>query len=478
MLDATSVLCLLGFLGLILLAPAPADAASSLPGGVLLDEQGRQMIPGGFVTITEDKQGAIIYTPADYRRMARMGANFQVVRLALGKLGGWPGLEPDPAYFDQIDAMVRMGKEAGLKTVFKMTVYDIKSFGPDGWDKLWKNENGEQDKVSQAWRRVQERYRAEPAVFGYDLLNEPSRRSGVPYDQCQREDLIPFLRRLIDELQAINPEKWALYQPFLFDDADRKPGVIPFDEMTIPMRRRHVIYAPHTYEGNIDRIAPTLERYAREAAVSDAPLMIPEWGVPTVITADANLVQQANYAKIYQITANEIDKRGLGAIKAWFCGSRMPLRNKNNRNAFTWAIFSDATPVGNVERKFIIDPLARTRPLAVAGRIERYGMNFATREFEMVLHPDAALGATEIFVPADRHYPDGFRLQIGQSLVLACPPAGDALQPARAGDADARAQASRVRWDRDRQHVVIENWVSSPRTLTMRVLPGLGDTTK
>lgn len=461
-------------LGAIALGVPHPTMAAALPGGVLLDEQGRQVIPGGYVTITEDAKSPIFYTSSDYRRMVRLGANFQVIRLALGKLGGWPGLNPDPAYFDQIEAMVRMGREAGLKTIFKLTVYDIKNFGSDGWDKIWRNEGGCQDKISAAWRRIQERYRTEDAVFGYDLLNEPSRRTGVPYDRCQREDLIPFLRRLIDELHTVSPEKWALYQPLLFEATDRKPGTIPFAEMTVPMERERIIYAPHTYEGNIGRVAPTLDRYAREAALSGAPLIIPEWGVPTGFAADNNLAAQARYRGIYEATAAEIDKRGLGAIKAWFCGSRVRLRNQQKRD-FTWAIFSDPSPTGSVERKFIIDALSRTRPLAVAGRLERYGMDFTTRQFEMTLQPETGRGATEIFVPADRHYPNGFRVAVGTNLVLACPPSGDRLKIVRASDPDARALAVGVHWDRDRQHLVIDAWVNPPATLTVRVTPEPGN---
>jgi hypothetical protein len=105
-----------------LAAPA-GPAAHFIP-----DEHGRELVPGGFVTLTEDRKGVIRYTADDYRRMVRMGANFQVIRLSLGRLGGWPSATADPTYPAQIDDMVRMGKEAGLKTIFKLVVYGIKGF--------------------------------------------------------------------------------------------------------------------------------------------------------------------------------------------------------------------------------------------------------------------------------------------------------------------------------------------------------------
>ena len=43
------------------------------------DEDGRHVIPRGFVINTEDSKGPIYYTPSDYHRMVKMGANFQVI---------------------------------------------------------------------------------------------------------------------------------------------------------------------------------------------------------------------------------------------------------------------------------------------------------------------------------------------------------------------------------------------------------------
>ena len=85
----------------------------------------------------------------------------------------------------------------------------------------------------------------------------------------------------------------------------------------------------------------------------------------------------------------------------------------------TWAIFSDPSPAGRIERNYITDVIVRPRPLVVAGRLLDYGTDFATRQFAMTLRTDPALGATELFVPIDRYYPDGVQLAIGTNLTLA-----------------------------------------------------------
>jgi hypothetical protein len=453
---------------LIALLLAPLIASAGPAAHFIPDEKGRELVPGGFVAITEDRKGVILYTPDDYRRMVRMGANFQVIRLSLGRLGGWPDTPADPTYLAQLDDMVRMGREAGLKTVFKLVVYGIKGFGPDQWDALWKNTHGSQDAVLEAWRKIWIRYKDDPSVFGYDLLNEPQRGLDPDEQRCKRESLLPALRRFTDAMHEVSPDKWALYQP-LFRDTGK--GVGPFTPMRESIGRNRVIYAPHMYTTDLKVMKETLDRYEREAGLSKAPLLLGEWGPSVALTVDSDPKRQATYTKVYQATAGDLDRRGIGGIKAWFCGSRSPLENKKSATKYTWAIFSDNTPTGQVERKYLVDPLARSRPLVVAGRLEHYGFDFATRTLEMSLKPDATLGATEVFVSADRFYPTGFRVEIGAGLVMELKPGDKELGIVKSTDENDLRQAKRIRWDAGKLHLVIEQWVETTPKLAMRILP-------
>lgn len=455
-------LLLFGF-ALTPLASTAGPAAQFIP-----DELGRELVPGGFVAITEDSKGVIRYTPDDYRRMVRMGANFQVIRLSLGRLGGWPSAKVDPTYPAQLDEMVRMGREAGLKTIFKLVVYGIKGFDAGQWDALWNNTNGSQDKLLEAWKKIWIRYRDDPAVFGYDLLNEPKLGLDPDEQRCVRENLMPALRRLIDALHEISPQKWALYQPLF---RDKGLGVGPFTPMKEPIGRSRVIYAPHMYTTDLKKMRETLDRYEEEAALSKAPMLLGEWGPSVALTVDSNRERQAFYTKVYQETAADLDRRGIGGIKAWFIGSRSPLENKKSKTKYTWAIFSDTSPTGKTERKYLVDPLARPRPLVVAGRIDNSGFNFETRTLEISLQPNAPLGSTEFFVSVDRYYPAGFRAEIGEGLVMALKPEAEQLSIVHSADDRSTDQAQRIRWDKEKQHLIIEAWADTPPRLSLKILP-------
>ena len=106
-----------------------------------------------------------------------------------------------------------MGKQEGIYSEFKLTMSGIQGFD---WTDLWLNENGEQEAIIKGWRVLWERYKDEPSIFGYDLLNEPDKGNiDVSDEQFVVEFLIPFYQKMIDELRKIDQTRPALFQPAL-----------------------------------------------------------------------------------------------------------------------------------------------------------------------------------------------------------------------------------------------------------------------
>lgn len=439
------------------------------PTVILKDELGRDIIPRGFVVVTEDKMGMVSYTAEDYNRMVIMGANFQVIKLNLAKLGGWEGYPFEESYMKKIDSLVNLGRQAGMKTFFKMVVYSVPEFDMTGWKKLWENKNGEQERWIGAWQRIWERYKDDPSVFGYDLLNEPKKGNlNLSYDTVEEDYLVPFLRKMIDASQKINPDKKCLYQPLLVNDDDRMKYPVPFFEMKISIERKNIIYAPHIYESTINRIKPTIKRYIHEAGISGAGLFIGEWGPPTFRENDTSLTDQNRIKKVYIANANVFDAFGVGTIKAWFRGSRD--QDKNNTKAFTYAIFSDDRPVGVVERKYITDVISRPYPQTVAGTINRFSFDFLTRIFSMDLIPDNSKGTSTLYIPAERYYPDGFSIHLNDDLVVRFNP----LKNSRLEviNSPKEYNTANIIWDPTNRHLIITQWPNDKMKSTIKIVPG------
>ena len=443
----------------------------------LRDGQGRQVIPRGFVNNTEDVKGDIHYTQDDYFRMAKMGANFQVIRLGLGRLGGYPGNELEDSYLPRLDSMIQMGKNAGISTDFKLTVYGAKEFS---WGDFWRNKNGEFDLLERTWTMLWERYKNEPAVFGYDLLNEPMRGDlDVSYEEMESDYLIPLYSRLIDVCQQINPEKKILYQPISVPIcSDWDVYFPPFIEMKTPLEKKGIIYAPHIYEGDKSRIRKWITRYQKDADVSGAPLFIGEWGSATYEEVDSTLSEQFKFIDFYVETVHVFDSLGLASIKPWFTGTRAAYLEPEWegwdkdwwKDYYTWSIFMDDNPVGTVERKYIIDIIARPYPQCIAGDIIKYQFDLPTRSFYLSLVADNSLGISRIYIPADRHYPDGFTVTLGETQWIYNPLKNTGLEICKT---DKYGTFPELIWDPYRQQLIVVNWPSEGEVLNLSVQPGL-----
>jgi hypothetical protein len=139
----------------------------------------------------------------------------------------------------------------------------------------------------------------------------------------------------------------------------------------------------------------------------------------------------------------------------------------------TWAIFNDKNAVGTVERKYITDIIARPYPQTIAGDIQSFKYDFATRSLDVFLKSDNSKGASRIFIGANRHYPDGFSVVINDSFVLC-------HNPLKTVDfevfkSDDSSNPSDFIWDSNRQQLVILKWPEDMVDLHIRVIPGINN---
>lgn len=433
----------------------------------LRDAQGRHYVPRGFVINTNDSGEQIMFSADDYWRMARMGANMQVVRLELGRFGTMPGTSYDPAYIDKLASLTRLGRDAGMKTVFKMTVYGVAGFS---WEDFWADKGGVQAAYAKAWALVWDRFKDNPDVVGYDLVNEPRKLSmDISYDDLTEKHLIPYYERLIREARRYAPDKLFLCQT-IFMNKGEGINFNQYAEMKKRINAPNIVFAPHIYQNRTEWLRPTMERFEREAALLDAPILLGEWGFPTFMTTDTSIEGQLNYRDLYVRTAELFDEMGVGSIKAWFLGNRS-YQNFMAGGPSTWSIFQDNQPQGTVERKYITDVIVRPYPALIAGTINRFMFNHATRELSLDFVPDNSKGASRIFVGADRHYPDGFSLHVGKDMVLAHRPgSATGFTIVKAGPDSNPADFI---WDESGQQVVVLRWPGSGAALDLRITPGI-----
>lgn len=431
----------------------------------LRDNQGRHIIPRGFVVVTNNSS----FSDNDYIRMVRMGANYQVVRLELGKLSKFPGAKVEESYLKKLEHLVLLGKQVGIKTVFKMTVYGVTEFS---WEAFWANKNNEHRTYINAWKIIWNQFKNEDYVLGYDVVNEPRKLSmDISYNDLTANYLVPLYQKIIDESHKINKDKKILIQSVFMNKGEGIDNN-QYAEITTPVHRKNVVFSPHIYQNNQDLVAPVMNRFDKESAMLNAPIFIGEWGFPTFAVTDTTLsgnLGQLKYAELYMRTAEVFDDMGVGSIKAWFSGNPS-MQNFLKGGPSTWAIFSDKNAVGTVERKYITDIIARPYPQTIAGDIQSFKFDFARRSLNVNLKADNSKGLSQIFIGANRHYPDGFTVICNDNVISYNPLKNIGLEVLKL---DKNSDISDFIWDEKRQQLTILKWPVNNRLLHLKIAPGI-----
>ena len=184
----------------------------SLKDRSFIDAKGRQIILHGINLVNKNKTLNYLgnETPDDFKAMKEWGLN--CIRLGII----WDGLEPQPGVYNEeylkgIDKRIGWAKQNGLFVLLDMhqDLFSVKySDGAPEWatldegklhihdspvwsdayftspavqtafDNFWNNAPapdgiGIQEHYARAWQHVAKRYAQEPAVIGYDIMNEP-----------------------------------------------------------------------------------------------------------------------------------------------------------------------------------------------------------------------------------------------------------------------------------------------------------------
>jgi endoglucanase len=144
-----------------------------------------------------------------------------------------PGVIKEEA-FEYLDKVIELCAKNQIYTVIDM--HALPGFQNQHWHSdnpthkalLWKHKDF-QDRALHLWEVIAERYKNQPWVAGYDLINEPADPSG--------EKLFPYYKRLRDAIRLIDPNH------ILFLEGDRY--AVDFDKFTEVWD--NVVYTNHDY---------------------------------------------------------------------------------------------------------------------------------------------------------------------------------------------------------------------------------------
>lgn len=253
-----------------------------------------------------------------------------------------------------------------------------------------------QDHYIQAWQKVAEHFKGDPAVIGYDVMNEPYGGSltGALDGSFERDWLAPFYRRLVPAIRQFETQTWLFYEPLPFPITVGQESSLPRIHDSLGGDQR-LVYAPHLYPFDI---------HEGGGYTKSAMSQLDAW----VLRRTDEIAFQRTPLYVGEFGGEEGQEGGLDYFRDLM---RMFDRMKAN-----WALWSGDPggwgPVsswhGSETGK--TDLLVRPYPWATAGDIEFFSFNEGEKVFEMRYEGRSDIeGPTEIFIPI-RHYPNGFDL--------------------------------------------------------------------
>lgn len=400
----------------------PTIAPLHTDGRWFKDAQGRVVIMRGINMQNSVKRAPHDYniTEEDFDIIYRWG--FNVIRLLLI----WEAIEPEPGVFDEnffkkVDQIIEWAEERGIFVLLDMhqDLYGP-AFGGDGapvwasrtdipfkWNDPWGlnyfskaviesyntfwSSNELQEHFIQSWLKAVERYNTRAIVIGYDLYNEPFFGSIPPWD-FERYYLGPFQDKVASRIRKLDPDRIIFYEPFIFSSG----GLATF--LPPPAIKTNVALAPHfydpvlglvhqlPYDNNPARIHNMMALRDRECiGLGNIPWFLGEFGIGSGANADQ-----------YVHDIYDALEKFMASGTYWDYG----------RNDYMAPLDSN----GNERPR--VNEMVRPYAMRIAGEPISFSFDQFTKVFTLTYkNSPTATGATEIFIPEARHYPNGFIVQ-------------------------------------------------------------------
>ena len=210
---------------------APLDAATRVHKGPVYKGHGLPRL-----------RGAMVGTTITAESLRTLGKAWQANLIRWQLFGFKPRFDTgDLAEYDRrlaeelakLDAALPVCREAGL-----MVVVDLHS-GPGHWAKPGRSlftSKAMQDRFVAVWEEMARKYKGEPCIWGYDLLNEPL-EEGAAEGVLDWQGLAERVARAI---RRIDPDRCIIVEPAPWGSVSAIGNLVPLD---VP----HVVYSAHMY---------------------------------------------------------------------------------------------------------------------------------------------------------------------------------------------------------------------------------------
>lgn len=266
------------------------------------------------------------------------------------------------------------------------------------FDRFWANEDGLQDHYVEAWRRTARRFADDPAVIGYEIMNEPYPGSLTALGlETEHDRMMPFFLHAAEAIRQEDPDALVFYEPAV-------TSTLFFQSAAQHLGLERIVLAPHfytlaglagsrPYDPASDELTRGLDFVSGLASGLGIPMLLGEFGAYPGLAGGARLIRDYY---------TQLDTRFLSGT-IWHFATSDPDWNDEGVSL----VGPDRT-----ERPYV-QALVRPYARRIAGLPERMSFDPDTRAFTLRLRREAGVsGRTVIYLPAARVYPEGFDVTV------------------------------------------------------------------
>jgi endoglycosylceramidase len=279
----------------------------------------------------------------------------------------------------------------------------LKNISPavvNSWKNFWgySKHKDLQDDYIQSWKFVAERFKSNPKVIGYDLMNEPWAGDLVKAfitGDFERTQLSAFYNRIIPALRSIETQKYLFFEPTPAPVTFGAPSYLP--KINDANGVNKLVYAPHLYPYSLHEGGPYTAKDQKNVKDWHRERLkeIKKHGNIPLVCGEFGLSPNSEGYDRYLNDVHEIFDTNLWHWAYWS-------NDDGNWSPLTHA--DEETP--------ILKELIRAYPKATAGRIRSFNYNKEENIFTMDYVSKSNISQpTEIFIP-NRFFTNGFNVEV------------------------------------------------------------------
>lgn len=298
---------------------------------------------------------------SDLDNIKNMGMNVVRVPIYWQVLMNTDGsMKPDADAFRELDWIVTQSSNRGIYVILDYhgspgAHCPWQSCGQMGSNQLWSNATY-QNWTVQIWQRLATHFNGNPAVAGYDLLNEPLTTFGGGESAAQVQQKMNYYNSLYNAVRAIDPNHLILIAAFYSFNQALPPSTYGWT---------NVMYQTHHYDFT-NATSWAAQNTLIENGINDLTQYQTQWNIPVYAgefwfntfndlyakwysALNAHDISWTNWAYKNRNPAGNVDSGGTPNATGWgyYLGSSAQVPDINNDSAATiaskWAGFATSS---------------------------------------------------------------------------------------------------------------------------------------